>query len=100
MTFFEGLPGWWPMLIGLQALFLLVVGIVFLANKKRAQRQLADWAGKHGTDSVTDPQNSRARSTVAATSVDYQRHADHTSRDDDGDSGSSDGGSDGGGGGD
>ena len=88
------------MLLMLYALFFFLAGIVFLANKKRAQRQLAAWARTHGSDCVTDPQYSQARGMIAATSVDHQRLAGCISRDDDGDSCSSDGGSDGGGGGD
>ena len=95
MTSFEGLLGWWPILLMLNALLFLLVGIIFLGNEKRWQRELLDWRGKHGTDPVTDPQNSPARATIGASSVDYQRHADRTNTDD-GDS--ADGGCDGGGG--
>jgi hypothetical protein len=99
MASFEGLLGWFPLLIGVAAFGWLVVGIVFLSNKRRAQRRLAAWNRQHEGDSgITDPGNSPARALIAASLADPGHMATKCDADTF-DSGCDSGGSDGGGGG-
>lgn len=82
----------------MQALLLLIIGILFFAYKKKVQRKLAEWARVSGTSDVTDPQNSPARAMVAATLADPGPWSAGCESDT-ADSGCDSGGSDGGGGG-
>ncbi len=98
MTSFEGFIGWLPFLFGMQAVLLLIIGVLFFAYKKQAQAKLAQWARDDGASTVTDPGISPARAMIAGALVDHGSWSAGCEPDTS-DSGCDSGGSDGGGGG-